>query len=104
MEWYEILVNFLFCLATIIPLVVKLVEYVRKAIREKNWSNVLALIINLMQEAEVQFDNGADKKTWVLEMVEASAGMLNYDIDLEQIGNLIDALVAMAKTVNAPKI
>ena len=104
MEWYEILVSILSGLAATIPLVVKLVQYVEAATKEKNWGKVLDLVIDLMGQAETQFDNGSDKKEWVLGMIETSANTLNYDINLEQIGQLIDALCAMAKTVNAPKI
>ena len=104
MEWYEILVSILSGLAVAIPLVVQLVRYVEAATKEKNWGKVLDLVIDLMEQAEVQFDKGSDKKEWVLSMIEASANTLNYDIDLEQIGQLIDALCAMAKAVNAPKI
>jgi hypothetical protein len=103
MEWYEILTSILSGLVVTIPLVVKLVEYVSKAIREKNWNNLLALIMRLMAEAEEKFDNGADRKAWVLGMVEASADTINYDIDMAQVGELIDSLCAMSKQVNAPK-
>lgn len=104
MEWYEIIVSILAGIATAIPLVVKLVEYVKAAIMEKNWANLLVLVINLMKEAEVQFDNGADRRVWVLSMVEASADTINYAIDIEKVGELIDSLCAMSKVVNAPKI
>lgn len=104
MEWYEILISILSGLAATIPLVVLLVRYVEAAVKEKNWGKVLDLVIDLMEQAEVQFDKGSDKKEWVLSMIEASASSLNYDIDLEQIGRLIDALCAMTKVVNAPKI
>lgn len=104
MEWYEILISVLTGLAAAIPLVIKLVEYVRKAIQEKNWNNLLKLVMNLMEQAEEKFDNGADRKAWVLSMVEASARTINYDVDLAQVGQLIDALCAMSKQVNAPKI
>ena len=104
MEWYEIVISILTGLATAIPLIVKLVEWVQLAIKEKNWNNLLTLVMNLMTEAEGKFDNGADRKTWVLSMVEASAKTINYDVDLEQVGQLIDALCAMSKQVNAPKV
>ncbi len=103
MEWYEILTSILTGLAITIPLVVKLVEYVQKAIKEKNWNNLLGLIMRLMAEAEEKFDNGSDRKQWVLGMIEASADTINYDIDLEVVGELIDSLCAMSKVVNAPK-
>lgn len=102
MEWHEILISILTGLAATIPLVIKLVEYVQKAIKEKNWNRLLALVMNLMAEAEEQFDNGADRKAWVLSMVEASADTINYDVDLNQVAELIDSLCAMSKVVNAP--
>ena len=104
MEWYEIVISVLTGLAATIPLVIKLIEWVQLAIKEKNWNNLLTLVMNLMAEAEGKFDNGADRKTWVLSMVEASAKTINYDVDLEQVGQLIDALCAMSKQVNAPKV
>ena len=103
MEWYEIVVSILTGLSVTIPLVVKLVEYVEKAIKEKNWNNLLKLVMNLMQEAENKFEHGADKKAWVLSMVEASAETINYDIDLEQVGELIDSLCDMSRVVNPPE-
>ena len=103
MEWYEIIIRVLSGLAVTIPLVIKLVEYVKKAIQEKNWNNLLTLVMNLMAEAEVKFDNGADREEWVLSMVQASAKTINYDVDLEQIRQLIKSLCAMSKKVNVPK-
>lgn len=103
MEWYEILINVLSGLAVAIPLVIKLVEYVKQSVKEKNWNKLLTLVMKLMAEAEEKFDNGVDRKTWVLEMVAASADIIDYEIDLEQIGMLIDSLCAMSKVVNAQK-
>ena len=102
MEWYEISISILTGLVTAIPLVIKLVEYVRKAVQEKNWSNLLKLVMSLMAEAEGKFEKGADKKEWVLAAVDASAKTINYEIDLEQVGELIDSLCDMSKLVNSP--
>ena len=103
MEWYEIIISILSGLAATIPLVIKIAEWVSKAIKEKNWNNLLTLVMNLMAEAEVKFDNGADREEWVLSMVQASAKTINYDVDLEQVRQLINSLCAMSKKVNAPK-
>ena len=102
MEWYEVLISVLSGLAAVIPLVIQLVKYVEKAVKEKNWADLLDLVSNLVQEAEIKFNTGADRKEWVLMMVKASADTINYDIDLEQVSQLIDKLVAMSKVVNAP--
>ena len=101
MAWHEILISILSGLVAIIPLVIKLVEYVEKAVKEKNWNDLLELVTNLMKEAEGKFDNGADRREWVLMMVKASADTINYDIDIDAVGDLIDSLCEMTKVVNA---
>lgn len=102
MDWVQYLVSVLAGLATAIPLAIKLVEYVQKAVKEKNWGKVLDMVMRYMTTAEEKFDNGADRKEWVLAMVKASAETVNYDIDMDVISNLIDDLCKMSKTVNAP--
>lgn len=104
MEWYEILISILSGLAVAIPLVIELVRYVEKAVKEKNWGKLVALVVNLMQEAEAKFADGAERREWVICMVKASADTINYPIDVEVLGQLIDDLCAMSKVVNPPVI
>ena len=102
MEWYEILTNVLSGLVLTIPLVVALIKYIKQAIQEKNWNALVQLVTNLMKEAETKFDNGADRREWVLIMVQASAETINYEIDIDEVGNLIDVLCDMSRVVNFP--
>lgn len=101
MEWVRIVLAIVSGLATAIPLVIKLVEYVQKATKEKNWNKMLDLVIDLMEEAETKFAEGADRKEWVLAMVKASADSINYDVDIEAVSAMIDSLCDMSKAVNA---
>ena len=101
MEFWAVIVNVLSGLAVCIPLAIKLVEYVRKATKEKNWNYLLELIMKYMEQAEEKFTNGSDRKQWVLAMVRASADTINYDIDMNAIGTMVDNLCAMSKKVNA---
>lgn len=101
MEWVRVVLAIVSGLATAIPLVIKLVEYVQKATKEKNWNKMLDLVIDLMEEAETKFAEGADRKEWVLAMVKASADSINYDVDIEAVGAMIDSLCDMSKVVNA---
>ena len=87
-------------LATCVPLAYKLVQYVQKATQEKNWAALLGLVINLMEEAEQKFSDGATRKEWVMAMVQTSAEYINYPVDTEALGNLIDTLCDMSKIVN----
>lgn len=102
-NWIDLIVTVLSTLLMIVPLVIKLVEYVQKAIKEKNWKDLLELVTNLMKEAEGKFDNGSDRREWVITCVKATASTINYDIDIDVVGKLIDDLTAMSKIVNAPK-
>lgn len=100
MDTLELLIEILGGLIIIIPLVVKLVEYVKKSTLEKNWNNLIRLLLNLIATAEEKFDNGADRKQWVIAMVQASANTINYPISEKELGDLIDNLVALTKKVN----
>lgn len=100
MDILELLIEILGGLIIIIPLVVKLVEYVKKSTLEKNWNNLIRLLLNLIATAEEKFDNGADRKQWVIAMVQASANTINYPISEKELSDLIDNLVALTKKVN----
>lgn len=89
-------------LATAIPLVIKLIQYVQKATQEKNWSSLLKLLIDLMSEAERMFDEGATRKEWVMAMAQTSAEYIAYPLDTAALSDLIDEMIKMTKNVNAP--
>lgn len=98
----SILPGLVTAIVAIVTLTIKLVEYVKKAIKEKNWNEVLKLVMKYMKEAEGKFETGADKKEWVLTVIKASADTINYDIDIDVISELIDELCDMSNTVNPP--
>lgn len=100
----QIIVSILTGLAACIPLAIKLVQYVQKAAQEKNWGAFLGLAVDLIQQAEQKFSDGATRKEWVMAMVQTSAEYINYPVDSDALSNLIDALVGMSKNVNASGI
>lgn len=103
MEWIKYIVSILSGLAVAIPLVVKLVEYVAVAVKEKNWNELIKLTMGYMVSAEERFADGAAKKDWVMSMVIASADTINYDLDelaVLKIDEMIDSICAAAKTIN----
>lgn len=100
MEWAKLILSNLTGIAAIIALTISLVAYVRKAVKEKNWPQVVKMVSGYMERAEKMFDNGADRKEWVMAMIKASADTVSYDIDMTEIGQLIDDLCSMSKVVN----
>ena len=99
--WAEIIVAIIAGLVACIPTVIKLVEYVKIASKEKNWGTVVQLVLKLMTEAEKLYTNGAEKKDYVMAAIKAMESTLQYDIDENAIGNLIDSIVAATKKINS---
>lgn len=98
--WVEIIVALLTGLVAIIPVVIKLIDVVQKAAKEKNWKTVVQLVLKLMTEAEQVYTDGAEKKDYVMSSIKAMESTLQYDIDEDAIGNLIDSVVAATKKIN----
>lgn len=98
--WLQAIISVLSGIAVLTPLIIKLVQYVKKATEEKNWNQMLKLVMNLMAKAEELYDTGAEKKEWVLEELHAVADTLNFPIDWVVVSDMIDALCKMAKEVN----
>lgn len=102
MDYMEFILSIVAGLAASIPLVVKLIQYVKAAVKEKNWNAVMDLVIQYMQQAEQMFSEGSVRKEWVLCMVKVSAVSVNYDVDMKVISDMIDSLCAMSRVVNSP--
>lgn len=90
-------------LATCIPLAMKLIQYVKKATQEKNWSGLLDLVMKLMEQAEKKFNDGVTRKEWVMAMVQTSAEYVQYPMDVQALSDMIDQLTNLTKNVNVKK-
>ena len=107
MSWVEIVVSILSGLAVCIPLVVQLVNVVRASVKEKNWSQIVTIVLDLMKQAETLFAEGAARKAWVMAGVESAAKSINYNYDevaKQKVSDMIDAICATAKIVNAEDV
>ena len=100
--WIQAIISILSGIAVLVPLMIVLVKYVRKNTEEKNWSQMMNLVMNLMAEAEKLYENGAEKKEWVMGELRALADTLNYEIDWLVVSDMIDSICAVSKEVNPP--
>ncbi len=98
--WTTIILPIISGLVAAIPLVIKLIDLAQKASREKNWKAVVQLVLTLMKQAEQSYTNGEDKKQFVISSIKAMEKSLQYDIDEEAIGELVDAVVDATKKIN----
>ena len=101
--WIQIAISILSGIAVAIPLIIKLVEVVKNATKEKNWNLLIKMTMDYMTEAEKNIASGAERKEWVMSMVIASAANINYpmtDDDVKKIEDLIDAICDASKILN----
>lgn len=98
--WIQAIISILSGIAVLVPLMIKLVQFIKANIREKNWNQMLKLVMNLMADAEEKFDKGSEKKEWVMGQLEAMAGTLNYDIEWDVVSEMIDKICDVSKELN----
>ena len=98
--WIGVITAILTGLATCIPLVIKLVQTIKDAVKSKNWAPLMQLILKLMAEAEENYSTGEEKKAYVMDSIEAIKGSLNDDVDMEAVSAMIDAIIIATKKIN----
>jgi hypothetical protein len=100
MEIIELVVALLAGLATCIPLVIKLVQYVEKAKQEKNFGSIMKMVLELMTEAEANYETGAERKEYVMDAIRNISDTLDYPVDMDKVSNMIDAICDASKNIN----
>lgn len=100
-DWIDFVVAVLAGMATAIPLVYKLVQLVKTNVKERNWAKLISVTLDLMEDAELLFEEGADREQWVVDGVMSIARHVDYAIDEEELRQLIRRLCEMSKKVNA---
>lgn len=103
MEVLEIILSIVTGIAACIPLVIQLVKYIQAAAKEKNWGKLVVIVSNFIAEAETLFPDGASKKEYVINSVLNISKTIDYPVDKEMLGELIDNLVSLSKKVNVEK-
>jgi len=87
-------------LGTAIPLVIQLVKYIKMAIKEKNFGKIMSIVLELMTEAEENYQNGADRKAYVMDSITQLSKTLDYEVDLDAVSKMIDEIVSTSKKIN----
>lgn len=90
-------------LGIILPMAIALGRAIKKSIKERNWKKLLPLAMRLMEQAESAFEQGADKKSWVMAMLRESLDEINYSISDEELSDLIDNMVDLTNKLNIKK-
>ena len=102
-KFIDIAISILTGLSVCIPLVLKLVAVVKENVAEKNWNEIVKIVIAQMVEAEKNYTEGAAKKAWVMNQMRVLAKSLNFnytEVEELKVAELIDAICAGAKIIN----
>lgn len=102
-KFIDIAIAILTGLSVCIPLVLKLVVVVKENVAEKNWNEIVKIVIAQMVEAEKNYTEGAAKKAWVMNQMRVLAKSLNFnytEVEELKVAELIDAICAGAKIIN----
>jgi hypothetical protein len=100
-DWINVIISILSGVAVCVPLVIKLVKYIRESIKAKNWTNLMALVLRLMTEAEDLYETGAERKEYVMSAIKGMEDILNYDIDENVISVMIDSICSASRIINS---
>ena len=100
METIGYIADILRGLAVIVPLVVALVVYVKKATKAKNWSSLVQMVLSLMKEAESSFSSGASKKEYVMASIKSMAASIGAEYDEDVLSEMIDSICLAAKVLD----
>jgi hypothetical protein len=87
-------------IVTAIPLVIQLVKFINAAIKEKNFANIMKIVIDLLPEAEEKFSTGEERKAYVMDNIRSLSQTLDYEVDFDKISEMIDAIIGITKRVN----
>lgn len=101
--WINIIISILTGIATCVPLVIKLVQVIKENVKSKNWTPLMQIVLRLMSEAEENYSSGEEKKSYVIDSIEAIKDTLNYDVDMKTVSTMIDAIVLASKKINVNK-
>ena len=100
---YQLIILICAVLAIAIPFGIKFYQKSQALVKEKNWPRLVEALSHYMAQAENLFEVGADKKAWVLTMIQTTADEIDYtltDEDMRNLSDLIDTLCEMSKVVN----
>ena len=104
MSILEILISILSGIAVCIPILSAFANAITECVQQKNWSAIVSFVLDYMAQAENLFEKGADKKTWVMEMLEEVVIQLNYPYDDDarnKVSAMIDDICDASRIINS---
>lgn len=103
MSYLEEIITIISALLILIAYFTKLLSAIKKSRDSKNQNITNTEIMELIQLSELLFDNGENKKTFVMERIKDFVRDNNFNIDLEETDKMIEKYVNLTNKVNINK-
>lgn len=103
MNYLEEIITILSGLLILIAYFTKLVSALKKSRDYKNQNTTNIELMELIKLSEELFENGENKKTFVLERIKDFVNENNFNIDFEEIDKMIEKYINMTNKVNIEK-
>lgn len=91
-------------LGAIVGLAIKLAAVIKQLIKDKNWQKILTMADAAILAAERSGKAGADKKTQVIEAVQAGCREAGIDCDLSELSAYIDKCISFSNNLKQADI
>lgn len=84
----------------VVILAIRLTQYIQSKKDINHYNHLAKIIMNLLLTAEEEFDNGKDRKEYVMNNVKSLNKIFGHNLDLDQISKMIDSIVDVTKKIN----
>lgn len=84
----------------VVILVIRLIKYIQSKRYTHDYRELEKVIIDLLLKAEYEFDNGKDRKEYVINNVESLNKIFGYNLNYDQISEMIDSIVDATNKIN----
>ena len=102
-KWINVIISILSGVSVCVPLVIALIQTVKNVVNEKKWNILVSNVLELMMNAEKDYESGAERKEYVMNAITLVAKQIGYVLDEEailKISEMIDEICSLAKVVN----
>lgn len=99
-EWIDLIVAICGAISVIVPLGIKYFKAIKTIIKEKNYAKILEIMKDAAVEAEKLYKDGAEKRTYVLDLLKVSCENLKVEYDEARFDEELTKFIAATKAIN----
>lgn len=100
-NWIDLIIAICGAVSVIVPLAIKLYTTTKQLVQEKNYTKIISGIAEIAKEAEGLFDNGTERREYVLNILKVTSDNLGVPYDEVRFDKELTKIVEAAKKINS---